>query len=57
MDSLSIFPERGRRSGIPGLREFLVPFGRSSYVVRYAHLPTIDMILIVRVWHGREARE
>jgi len=41
----------------PGARELLVPFGRSAYVVRYAHLPARDEILILRVWHGHEARD
>lgn len=55
--SLADFPERGRPSQVPGLRELVVAFGRSSYVIRYSHLAATQTILIVRVWHGRETRE
>ena len=56
IDSLAAFPGRGRASGVAGLRELVVPFGRSAYVVRFAHDPQRQEIVIVRVWHGREAR-
>jgi plasmid stabilization system protein ParE len=54
--SLEVFPGRGRPSGIPGVRELVVPFGRSAYVVRYLHDREKETIVIVRIWHGREAR-
>ena len=56
IDSLALFPERGRPSGIAGVRELIVPFGRSAYIVRFAHDPLRREIIILRVWHGREAR-
>jgi len=37
IQSLDTFPDRGRPSGTPGARELIVPFGRSAYVLRYAH--------------------
>lgn len=55
--SLTLFPERGRPSEIPGLREVVIPFGRSSYVLRYAYDEASETILVVRIWHGREARD
>lgn len=55
--SLEAFPGRGRPSGIPGVRELVVPFGRSAYLVRYAHLPELNRLVIIRVWHGRESRD
>jgi len=55
--SLEAFPDRGRPSAIAGLRELIVPFGRSGYVMRYAHFPERNEIVILRIWHGREARE
>jgi toxin ParE1/3/4 len=55
--SLAAFPQRGRPSGIAGVREFIVPFGQSAYVVRYAYMAARDEIVILRIWHGREARE
>jgi plasmid stabilization system protein ParE len=57
IQSLSAFPARGRPSGISGIRELIVPFGRSAYVLRYAHLREAETLLILRVWHGRENRE
>jgi len=54
IDTLALFPERGRPSVLPGLRELIVPFGEAAYVVRYA----LDSggIVVLRIWHGREAR-
>jgi plasmid stabilization system protein ParE len=54
--SLEIFPGRGRPSGIPGVGELVVPFGRSAYVVRYFADRERERVVIVRVWHGRETR-
>lgn len=54
MRSLDSFPQRGLISSIPGVRELIVPFGRSAYVLRYALLPMTDEIVILRIWHGRE---
>ena len=56
IDSLDLFPDRGRPSAITGLRELIVPFGRSAYIVRFAHDTGRDEIVILRVWHDREAR-
>jgi plasmid stabilization system protein ParE len=55
--SLTIFPERGRRSGTAGVRELVVPFGRSAYILRYAYSSQRDETIILRIWHGRELRE
>ena len=56
VDSLKTLPDRGRPSGIPGVRELIVPFGRSGYVIRYAHLAGEHSVVILRIWHGREFR-
>jgi plasmid stabilization system protein ParE len=56
-ESLHTFPERGRPSGADSIRELIVPFGRSNYVLRYAYSAAIDEAVILRIWHGREARE
>jgi plasmid stabilization system protein ParE len=55
--SLERFPERGRPSHIPGLRELIVPFGRSAYLVRYSHLTDSDEIVVLRIWHAREEND
>jgi plasmid stabilization system protein ParE len=56
MQSLDIFPERGRPSGTPNVRELIVPFGRSGYVLRYTYSAARDEVIIIRIWEGREAR-
>jgi plasmid stabilization system protein ParE len=58
IQSLQAFPDRGRPcEDVAGVRELLVPFGRSAYVLRYAHFPDAGELVILRVWHGREERD
>ena len=57
IQSLEIFPGRGRPSGIPDIRELVVPFGRSAYLVRYFHNLQREIVVVIRVWHAREAHE
>jgi plasmid stabilization system protein ParE len=57
IQSLDTFPERGRPSGAPTSRELIVPFGNSAYVLRYAYRHEADEVVVLRIWHGREARE
>ena len=56
LDSLMTMPARGRPSGIPGVRELIVPFGQGAYVVRYAQLADDNVTVVLRIWHGREDR-
>jgi plasmid stabilization system protein ParE len=53
---LTRFPERGRPSGTPNMRELIVPFGRSNDLIRYVYRAETDEVVIIRIWHGREAR-
>jgi toxin ParE1/3/4 len=57
MESLATFPKRGRPADVAGVRELIIPFGRSAYVLRHAISIDRGEIVILRVWHGREARE
>ena len=57
IQSLDFSPGRGRPTSASGVRELIVPFGRSAYVLRYAHLPDIDEVVILRIWHGREQHD
>lgn len=57
IQSLDALPDRGRPSPVPGARELIVPFGHSAYVLRYAHDAQREEVVILRIWHGREARE
>ena len=51
--SLDLFPQRGRQSGAADMRELVVPFGRSAYIVWYAILTEADEIVILQLW-GRD---
>jgi plasmid stabilization system protein ParE len=57
IQSLTAFPDRGRPSTVLGMREFIVPFGRSGYLLRYIYSALADEVVILRVWHGREEAE
>jgi plasmid stabilization system protein ParE len=54
-DSLMRFPRRAPmvKAGI-GLRKLRVPFGRYGYVIHFAILN--EVVVILRVYHGRENR-
>jgi plasmid stabilization system protein ParE len=57
IDSLHVFPDRGRPAGLANMRDLVVPFGRSVYIVRFVHDAQRAEIVIIRIWHGREQRE
>jgi plasmid stabilization system protein ParE len=54
VDRLTRLPFLGRPLSHGGLRETIVPYGKSRYVIRYRVTDTT--IQIVRIWHGRENR-
>ena len=56
VERLQEFPELGLPTGDADIRQIVVRFGGSGYIVRYAALPEEGDILITRIWHGREAR-
>lgn len=51
--SLGEFPERGRPV-LEDLRELIVPFGSTSYVIQYDVQP--QQVIILRVFHSLEDR-
>jgi toxin ParE1/3/4 len=53
---LQQFPGLGLPTGDADIRQIVVRFGASGYIVRYAALAGTDDILVTRIWHGREAR-
>lgn len=57
VQSLATLPERGRPSGIPNMRELIIRFGRSAYVLRYSYSASADEVAVHRIWHGCEMRE
>lgn len=41
----------------PTDRQFFIPFGNSAYILRYRLDEVEDVLLVVRIWHGREQRQ
>lgn len=56
IDRLREFPDLGIPTEDSDIRQIVVRFGSSGYIVRYAALSGDENILITRIWHGREAR-
>jgi toxin ParE1/3/4 len=56
IQALDEFPHLGAPRGRAGVRQLVVRRGSSAYVVRYAILAENEDILLLRIWHGREAR-
>jgi toxin ParE1/3/4 len=56
LDRLEQFPDLGRPTEDGDVRQITVPFGGSGYVIRYAVLRDDGSLIILRIWHGREAR-
>jgi plasmid stabilization system protein ParE len=54
IDRLQEGGDLGMPTADAGIRQLVVRFGASGYIVRYAALS--GDILITRIWHGREAR-
>jgi plasmid stabilization system protein ParE len=56
IDRLQDFPALGMPTEDAGIRQIVVRFGASGYIVRYVVLPETGDVLVTRVWHGRETR-
>ena len=56
LDRLQEYPDLGMPTGDADIRQIVVRFSASGYIVRYVSLPEDGNILITRIWHGREAR-
>jgi toxin ParE1/3/4 len=50
------FPDLGRPTEDADIRQIVIPFGAAGYIVRYTILPDSADMLVLRLWHGREAR-
>ena len=55
LEQLEEFPDLGRPTEDPTIRQLIIPFGARGYVARYTVRGSGD-ILVLRLWHGREAR-
>lgn len=56
IERLQEFPDLGMATGDADIRQIVVRFGASGYIVRYAVMEETADIFITRIWHGREAR-
>ncbi|MEO6842477.1 MAG: type II toxin-antitoxin system RelE/ParE family toxin [Bradyrhizobium sp.] len=56
IERLTEFPNLGMSTGDADIRQIVIRFGASGYIVRYAILAESKDILITRIWHGRETR-
>ena len=54
IERLQEFPALGIPTKDADVRQIMIRFGASGYVVRY--VAEADDIVITRIWHGREAR-
>jgi plasmid stabilization system protein ParE len=55
LEQLEEIPGLGRPTEDPAIRQLVIPFGARGYVARYTVLGK-DNVLVLRLWHGREAR-
>jgi toxin ParE1/3/4 len=55
IERLQEFPNLGQPTEDSDIRQIVIRFGNAGYVVRYAILESGD-VLVLRLWHGREAR-
>jgi plasmid stabilization system protein ParE len=56
IELLREFPDLGMATGDADIRQIVIRFSASGYIVRYAVLAETGDILTTRIWHGREAR-
>jgi toxin ParE1/3/4 len=54
VERLQQFPALGMPTKDADVRQIVIRFGASGYIVRY--VAEADDIVITRIWHGREAR-
>lgn len=55
LERVAEFPDLGRPAEDVDIRQIVIPFGNAGYIVRYTILENSD-VLVLRLWHGREAR-
>ena len=56
IERLQEFPALGMQTEDADVRQIVIRFGTSGYIVRYTIISETTDILVTRVWHGREAR-
>jgi toxin ParE1/3/4 len=56
LERVEEFPDLGRPTEDADIRQIVIPFGAAGYIVRYTILTDSGDVLVLRLWHGREAR-
>lgn len=56
LEKVQDFPDLGRPTEDADIRQIVIRFGSAGYVLRYTILPESGDVLVLRIWHGREAR-
>jgi len=56
LDKVQDFPDLGRPTDDADIRQIVIRFGAAGYILRYTILAETGDLLVLRVWHGREAR-
>jgi plasmid stabilization system protein ParE len=56
IERLEDFPALGMPTEDADIRQIVIRFGASGYIVRYVIIPETADILVTRIWHGREVR-
>ncbi len=56
LERVDRFPELGRPTDDPDIRQIVIRFGAAGYIVRYRVLPETGDLFVTRIWHGREVR-
>jgi len=55
LERVQEFPNLGRPTEDADIRQIVISFGATGYIVRYT-IPRAGDVLVLRLWHGREAR-
>ena len=56
LEKLQEFPAFGMATEDADIRQIVIRFGSSGYIVRYSVLNGNRDLVVTRIWHGREAR-
>ena len=56
LDKLQDFSDLDRPTEDADIRQIVIRFGAAGYIARYTVLPDSGDVLVLRIWHGREAR-
>jgi toxin ParE1/3/4 len=56
LERVEEFPDLGRPTEDAEIRQIVIRFGAAGYVVRHTIPPGTPDVLVLRLWHGREAR-